>query len=367
MKNKIYNIIITILIALTAGSVFAACGVTGGEKKYDHLVTFDYNVEILENQYLGVMDGSLVALYPGKDANSSHFPVAVLDGYYVEGWYLGKTDGEGNPVVDADGKVELSKEWDFTTDRVTSDITLYANFVPRATLVITGGDEDKVYQEVPGTVKEEPSKVLEPKKKGWTFLGYYADEGYTTEFSWPYTFEAGVTTTVYAKFMEGTWSLVSTAEQFISAYSTGKNIYLTGDLDFTGKKFPATSYNGEINGNGYKLSNISASFETKKNTQENFAIFGSLGAKAYLHDFIVENAAISFKYDGTWPAVDCRAALLVWKAAAGARLTNLTVSGTLTEAAGSQGTVEYHKLIAHDEGAIVTNCSDENIVVPTNE
>ncbi len=365
MKNKLYKIIITILLVLTASTLFAACVEGGGGKQYDHLITFDYNVEGIEDQYLGVKDNSLVALYPGKEGYDNKFPAEPLEGYYIEGWYVGKTDGEGRPVVGEDGKVELLEKWDFENNRVSSSLTLYANFVPRATLIITGGDEDKVEQEIPGTVFQKPSATVAPKKKGWTFLGYYTDETYTTEFTWPYIFEAGVTTTVYAKFMEGTWSLVSTADEFISAYSRGRNIYVTADLDFSGKTFPAVSYNGEINGNGYKLGNISVSFETKKNTQTNFAIFGTLGAKAYLHDFIIENAAMSFKYDGRFPAVDCRAALLVWKAEAGAKLENLTVSGTLTQATGSQGTVEYHKLIAHDNGAIVTNCSDAGIVIPT--
>ena len=58
--------------------------------------------------------------------------------------------------------------------------------------------------------------------------------------------------------MEGDWALASTADEFIRGYQGNKNIYVTADLDFTGKKWPSLPYNAEIDGNEHTLSGISA-------------------------------------------------------------------------------------------------------------
>ena len=370
MKKTFYKILITMLTIIVACSLFAACGEGGGGKKYDHLVTFDYNVgnlgEGFDNQYLGVKDGSLVAIKPGY---SDVYKESTLQGYYIEGWYTAKTDGEGKPLVGSDGRVQFDKKWDFERDTVSSAITLYANFVQEARLVITGGDEDVVSMGKPGAVKKQPNSVLAPKKAGYTFIGYYTDDTYQTEFSWPYTYQAGVTTTVYARFMEGIWELVSTADEFISALATKSNIYVTADLDFTGKTWPVgVSYGGEIAGNGHKLTGINAKLEASKNAQTNFGLFGLLEDTANLHDFTIENAQVSFT-DGAFPLVgdNGKVALFAWKMEAGAKLTNLTVSGTVTKGSvlAESDIVFFAVSALGTEGVIMTNCDFTNITLPT--
>lgn len=367
MKNKFYKLIVTILTLIVAGSFFVACTEKEGEKKYDHLVTFDYNVgnlgEGFDNQYLGVMDGSVVAIKPGY---SDAYKEASLKDYYIEGWYTAKTDSEGKVIVGEDGRVVLEEKWDFENNTVSGNITLYANFVQQAALIITGGDKDVTYTGLPGATKTKPSAVLAPKKAGYTFLGYYADAQYTQEFSWPYTFEAGVTTYVYARFMEGEWAMVSTAEEFTLALSAKKNIYVTDNIDFTGKKWPkGMTYGGEIAGNGYTLSNINLELEASKSFKDNFGLFGMLTATANLHDFKIDNAKISFT-DGGFVSVEYKVAMLAWKVEAGARLTNISVSGEIVQGKIEDASaVEYFQTIAVDQGAIITDCTFENITLPS--
>lgn len=369
MKNKFYKLIVTILTLIVAGSLFVACDDQGEDKKYDHLVTFNYNVGNLgdgfENQYLGVMDGSVVAIKPGY---SDAYKEASLKGYYIEGWYTAKTDGEGKVIVGDDGRVQLDEKWDFETGTVSSDLTLYANFVQQASLIVTGGDKDVTYTGLPGSTKTKPSNVLAPKKAGWTFLGYYADAEYTQEFSWPYQFEAGVTTYVYARFMEGEWSMVSNADEFTLALAAKKNIYVTADLDFTGKDWSkGISYGGEIAGNGHTFSGISLELEASKSFNKNFGLFGTLTATANLHDFTIENAQISFT-DGGFMSVGYKVAMFAWEMEAGAKLTNITVSGGITQGSVEPtSVVEYYKASANDKGAVITNCNFDNITLPTND
>lgn len=371
LKKTFKKIILIMLSAIVAGTLFAACDGGANDRKYDHLVTFDYNVgtlgEKLENQYLGVMDGSVVAIKPGY---SDSYKEATIQGYYIEGWYTAKTDADGNPIKGADGRVVLDRKWDFDRDTVSADIALYANFVQQASLVIKGGDEDKVFTGQPGATRKEPSSALAPKKEGWTLLGYYTDETYTEKFSWPYTYEAGVTTTVYARFMEGEWSIVSEAADFVNALYANKNIYLTSNIDFSQTKWPAgISYDGEINGNGYTLSGITIELEGSKSVQTNFGLFGTLAATANLHDFTVESIQASFT-DGGFKIIGCKVALFAWKAEKGVKVTNVTVSGSLTEGNIHDETdVTYATSIAVDEGAVIdATCDFTQIVLPqTNE
>lgn len=371
MKKTLKKIILIMLGAIVAGTLFAACNGGENERKYDHLVTFDYNVgelgETIESQYLGVMDGSVVAIKPGY---SDSYKEGTLQGYYIEGWYTAKTDADGKPLKGEDGRVEFDKKWDFDKDTVSADTTLYANFVQQASLVIKGGDEDKVFTGLPGTTRKEPSSALAPKKNGWTLLGYYTDDTYTEEFSWPYTYEAGVTTTVYARFMEGEWSIVGDAADFANALYANKNIYLTSDIDFSQTEWPAgISYGGEIDGNGHTLTGITIELEGSKSVQTNFGLFGTLYETANLHDFTIESVQASFT-DGGFKIIDCKVALFAWKAEAGAKITNVTVSGTLTEGSiHAETDVTYATSIAVDEGAVIdATCDFTQIALPqTNE
>ncbi len=354
------------LTLIVAGACFASCGGQSKEKKYDHLITFDYNVgnlgEGFDKQYLGVKDGSIVAIKPGY---SDAYKEAALAGYYIEGWYTAKTDADGNVLIGEDGRVVLDKKWDFANELVSADLTLYANFVQQASLVIVGGDKEVVFTGLPGASKTEPNKALAPKKAGYTFLGYYADAEYTEKFVWPYQFEAGVTTQIYAYFMEGEWELVSTADEFTRAFAAKKNIYVTADLDFTGKKWPqGSSYGGEIAGNGFTFKGIDFKIEANKTTNENFGLFGTLLSTAKLHDFTIEDAKVSFT-DGGFQKIGVTVALFAWKMEAGVKLTNITVSGTLTEGSLVEGSdVIYYGSCANDEGAVMENCHFDNITLP---
>ena len=273
-----------------------------------------------------------MAIKPGY--NESFKEQEVL-GYYLEGWYLPKLDESGNPVVGEDNRVVLDTRWDFATGTVSADMTLYANLVRRPSLIIAGGDEDVVFTGKPDDVRSEPSSYWQPKKEGWTFYGYYADEDYQTPFSWPYVFGTE-DKTVYAKFIEGEWAIVKDAAGFKAAASASQNVYIDADIDFS-KTDWSVIYNfaGKIEGNGHSLTGIKATFTANKSTR-NFGLFATIKSTAEIRNIVfadvqaVCNASIN-------TSVPYQAALFAHTIEDGASITNVTVTGTIRKGSVASG------------------------------
>lgn len=314
MKHAKLKIAFTAAAAVTF--VLGLVGCSGGKSKadYDHVVTFDYNVGTLATtgidcQYLGVKDGAPIALKPGdKDG----FKLGVVEGYEFNGWYLPASYGEnGEPVRGEDNRVILGKEWNFKA-RVTEDITLYASFVVKAQLTVSGiavgedgnsfavtlenqSDLDSLLRKAVGSSFARPDDTdYKPKSTGYTFVEYYKDEALTEVFDWEnYVIEKN--DTVYAKFRVGNWAFnVTTAEEFNSAISTNSSMTLAGDIDFEGVRWTKNrGYSGIIEGNNHTVSNISCVWEgTAYDTD--FALFGAIGKGFKAKDITFENIELSF-------------------------------------------------------------------------
>ena len=222
-------------------------------------------------------------------------------------------------------------------------------------LIVKGGDKDVEFQGLVGEICKTPASYKLPKKENATFYGYFYDEAFTQPFEFPYTYEAGEKV-IYAKFLEGTWSIVRTPAEFTTAISTNKNIYLDADLDYTNVAWTKVGYSGEINGNGHKISNVSLALEASKNNQSGFALFTRLSKTAYIHDLTIENAYIEFSIKQV--LIDMKVSLLAYEAEAGARLSKVNLSGEIkkgTFITGSDGTL-CEQPIAIDNGAIITDC-----------
>lgn len=292
MKKKLIQIALAVLCVLTVS--LAAAGCTGGNrgKKYDYLVTFNYNVGTLqespvEERYLGVKENSLIPLKPGD----TNFPGTNIQGYYAASWHLPQTNADGTLKIGDDNRVLLGAAWDFATQRVEKDITLYAELKPYSRLIIKGGDNDVELRSENFTSGSAPRPdVLQPTKQGSTFYEYFEDEQCTIPFAWPYNFDEEVKI-VYAKFIEGDWTMVRTAEEFNGALDAAekKAIYLCNTIDFTGVEWkPNRAFGLEINGNGFAVQNIACNFDFSRASSRMLALFGSLNG-ANVHDITFEN------------------------------------------------------------------------------
>lgn len=367
MEKKVKRLFVkiaTAVMALTCLLGLCACRDKDGQKPYEHLVTFNYNVGELEvnceEQYLGVHDDSLIGIQPGY---SDAFRLQEIKGYFNEGWYLAETDENGEPVKEANGRVKLGKKWDFEKDKVSSDIVLYANLLQRVKLIISGGDTEKVFEGVPGDVRKEPMSALAPQKTGATFYGYFEDEACSVPFQFPYTFETS-DKTIYAKFIEGSWSIVNTASEFINAYSGGGNIYVDEDIDFSGTAWVyGLDYNSEIKGNGHVLKNITCTFEATQNTKTGFGLFGTLRKDAKISDLTIENATVTYKC--TYKIVGMKAALFAYGAEAGAQLINVKITGTLKkgELNESADVTLYPFIAIQEDGVVFDGCDYQGVTV----
>lgn len=330
---------------------FAGCGSVPDEREFDYLVTFDYNTTGIEanctNQYLGVMDGGKVGIEPGY---STDFKKQEVPGYYLEGWYTAKTDENGSVCRNDAGRVLLDRRWNFASDTVSGDMTLYANLIRQPSLRVvdrTTGEVVSTYTGLPGSTRRRPSDTGAPKKDGWTFLEYYADAACTTPFTWPYTFgEEDVT--VYADFLEGSWFLVRDAATFNLGVSSNLRLYLLSDIDFSDSEsgWVARDFRGEINGNGHTLRGITLDQDGNKEQPTGYGLFKSLRGGAYIHDVTFEDVRLTFtaRFNESFRVAPFAAA-----AEEGVRFARLTVSGTLTYNFSGAPTSEVFDLVADDK------------------
>ena len=347
-KKTTLKLLICVLTMLALATVLVACNIGGGIDYYDYRVTFVYNVGTGENalkgstatQYLGVLANSLISIQPGYD--STDFPEAAVNGYYLEGWYLpAEVDENGEPKRDENGFVILGRKWNFNTGRVNEDITLYGNFAPMLAVrfinIATGEYiEDKIEYR-PNALILKPSISREPKLENHTFLKkYYTDINKTAEFNWS---NRRITENidVYVEFIDGVWTLVDTVDGFRTAISAGDNIYLQDNLNFDGQTlWDSSDYAGVINGNGYTISNINRGTVRIGKTQSDYrldsfgAIFAGLGEKAHIYNINFVNVNVKYELNSTYQIFDVYLGLLCGKVANGAKLENVSISGSFS-------------------------------------
>lgn len=362
MRNNYIKIGLIFVICLVSAGLFACKSESGFS--YDYVVTFNYNIsEDIEancpDQYLGVNEGSII-IQPEKD--SSVFPLRTVPGYHNKGWYLPAVDENGKVITEEDGTVKLGEQWDFKDGRISESITLYAKFMenPVLTVMLPEGNT-VVYSDEPGNSRSRPEKS--PEITGSTFIDYYTDPDYKTVMEWPYVFTEA-NETVYARYISGIWSVIRTPEQLISILlnNPAANIYLMNDLNFTGKNWlQIRNYRGVFEGNNYTVSNIDFSIIQSKDEVSNFAIFGTLQSGAVIKNVEFKDCSFSFTAQFGFSA---DAALLVWKLEAGATLSSVTLSGTLTDKTKAQINVTLSALCAIEvPGSTIEDCDYSDVII----
>ena len=187
MKKK--KIVIGTLIA-TAVLGVSSC------KKDDTPTTVTTPPVSVEQQWtvsFDVKGGSTITNISVKNGNKISKPDnPQKDGYTFVGWYK---------------ESAYNHEWNFDVDVVTANTTLYAKWTKNETPEPTPEEKYSVTYEINGhgtqpanltDVKALPEQLPELNEDGWTFGGWYLDEGLTQQA------EAGATitanTTLYAKW-----------------------------------------------------------------------------------------------------------------------------------------------------------------------
>lgn len=186
------------LVLVMVVSVFAGCG---GKTTEGYTVTFDIctNLETNKIQDRVVKEGELVSqpnVYPSDVKYSS---------YLIEGWY---TDPE------------YTTKWDFATDKVYGDMTLYAKWEKQffVRYFISNQKEPRLGVYVMEGEYPQKQDYLVP---GYRVLGYYKDSGYTEKFD--FSQPVMKDTDVYMKMSEGFWwDGKSISENWIVSQASGE-------------------------------------------------------------------------------------------------------------------------------------------------
>lgn len=370
------KLLICVLVLVGLATLLVACNI-GGPAHFDHLVTFVYNtgniVDSPETQQVGVFDNGLVSIRPGY---SNNFKLYNLEGYYFTGWYLpAEVDEEGNPTKDENGFVILGEKWDFKKMRVTEDIKLYGAFEKQSMVhFINRGTGEEVPMQYP--IVNTPGTVLTafifaPELENHTFLGkYYVAPTGNEEFTFPYTVQE-TDVNVYVEFLDGEYVLVSTRNQLRTAIATNQNVYLLNDIDCENNEsylWALGTYSGEINGSPerHTIKNVSRTITAARNRQSNFsALFGTLGANAYIHDVNFENVNLMFTLDSSLTSANIFVGLFAWRAQQGARVENVTISGNLRYSLPDDMHVTFSEFIGESllNPNDIINCNYDNVVV----
>ena len=327
MKRKLL-IIIALALSVVALTVLLS-GCAGGDDSLEgkNIVTFEINGGVLNYGTSSTDNKVNYAYHPStyiKDPTTFPNYSISRNGYNFTGWYTSKD-------------CKPNEKWDFSQPFNTETLTLFAGWelaVKYTYSVNYMNGEEKVSL---GTYKVSSGDKFEDWRKyaddrdDYTSIGYFSDPECTAPWDFTTTHPGGASdldVPVYIKYIEGNWKLVDTYDKLCSAVKSG-NVYLTADIDCGGEEFYVSgTFNNIFEGNGFKVTNFTVN---KAGTTFNpsCAIFQTLGESADIRNVSFEN--VTYKFFDIANAADVKAnvAALAVSMYAGAKVTDVSVSGTL--------------------------------------
>lgn len=206
------------------------------------------------------------------------------DGFTFAGWYKEDT---------------LVNVFDFGTEVITGDITLYAKWEAIPTVTFTVTFESNAGSLVDAQVVAEGALATEPAiptKDGFTFEGWFKEDTLVNLFD----FAVDVVTadiTLYAKWAEVLPTEITTAEEFYQMTISGSDgiFLLMNDIDFTSYTWVSESapaaFMGTFDGQGFTVSNIQISIPAPVTDQ-----FGGIFSRfdgATVRNLVMEDISIT--------------------------------------------------------------------------
>ena len=287
MKRN-YLILSVILIAVLTLTL-SGCG--REEQSLDglYITTFELQGGTLETPTSSVSTKINFAYHPGTYVlNPCELNGYKLfrNGYVFTGWYT-------------DASCTESSKWDFETVLNQESLTLYAGWKKAVQLTYTlyyinedGSEVSLGKYDVSSGDKFDDWRNFAKNRADHTPLGYYSDPECTIAWDTSFTHpgnDEDLNVPVYVDYMKGKWTFVSTFAAFTSAISSGENIHLTADIDCAGETLSLGDYSGEINGNGFSVSNFTVK---KKGTAiVSCSIFNGLGDGAIIRNISFSNVS----------------------------------------------------------------------------
>ena len=362
MKRN-YLILAVILIAVLTLTL-SGCGRDEQSLEGLYVVTFELHEGTLETPTSSVSTKINFAYNPGTyvlDPCELNGYKLSRTGYVFTGWY---TDESCSP----------STKWDFKTLLNQESLTLYAGWKKAVKLTYTVGYMDENGQtvslgkyDVSSGDKFDDWRNFAKNRADHTPLGYYTNPECTE--AWDSTFTHPGTDTdydvfVYVDYMKGKWTFVDSLSAFKSAISAGENIHLTADIDCQGETLSLNDYSGELNGNGFSVSNFTVK---KKGTAiVSCAIFNNLGDGAIIRD--ITFSGVNYDLSGvTGSAQKLKVAALAVKVG-NVTVSGVSIEGTLvTNYSGELLALEVPMYYETTENAVVdTNGNEVGVTIVVN-
>ena len=313
--------------------LLSACSSNREHEKLDRLEQDGYVCKVTIDFCGGTAGGNEKQLYyakpdslmftPGADGTNTEGP--IRSGYHVKEYYVREKAADGS---------ETERTWDFGQDRVTGDLTLYCRWAKNYSVRIRYGED--FAQALNVSVSDENpsvSRFTAPKWEGHTLIGYYYDEAYTRPVVFPYIHahdDANPAETVYAKFIEGNFRVISKPSD-LKSVSAGANYYLLNDIDMSeaGKiSFPDT-YSGKFLGNGHRILNLTVE-KSQSKAGTAYGLFNRLASGAVLRDVTFENLQVKINLNNEQNQMLLQLGALAGICDEGVTVENVTMSGAFT-------------------------------------
>lgn len=288
------------------------------------------NVLLSQKKELYYKDGSKIADIGNVMLSNGSIDFERRD-YDFAGWYHVETDSQGNIVyevneVDGVKYMKLGEKVDFSKTIEDGDHWyLCAAWTPRVKVkmklvcdTLTDGETIKgkfgekeaelkngdVVHEFSFSTKGKVESVSDSwtpdfKAENGTYVAYYADEACTQEVQWPISNTGNTDVFIYAKYLEGAWTVLRTADDVsgklfgFAATQSDTKFYLYDDIDATGKTVtPLDGFAATLEGNGHIISGLTVETQLKQFTPS--ATFGILYDTAKMKDVTFDDLTVQY-------------------------------------------------------------------------
>ena len=321
-KRLIFITILTVALTL----LLSGCAGGGDDLEGKNIVTFEVNGGTLSYGTSSTDTKLNFAYHPGTYIiDPTEIPNYFISrsGYNFTGWY---TSAECKP----------NEKFNFSQAFNDPTLTLYAGW-ERAikhtyTLYYIDGENSVSLgtYDVRAGEKFEDWRGYADKRDGFTSIGYFSDAALSAEWDFSTVHPGGDTDLdipVYVKYIDGEWELADSYDTLKSALKSG-NVYLTKDIDCEGETLSIDSFNKIFEGNGFKVSNFTVE-KSGTTFVPTVSIFKSLGASADIRNVDFENVTFEFLDINENSGVVPNVAALTKDMSAGAKVTNVSVTGTI--------------------------------------
>ena len=235
--------------------------------------------------------------------------------------------------------VEMTDEQLGYNEKNGFNIHLYAKWSVEEQYVVKAQDSNGNWTEVYRTKPTATGKIPDIssqsaiKKAGKTFYGLYEDQALTQKWDSEKKFSQAFTggqgslrpyVILYAKYLEGDWSIVRAKNELTLALSQNKNIYLDADLTIDGAWTYIAQYSSEFTGNGHTITFTNNFVNPADRNVANCGLFGSISGN--IHDVTFENVVVEIKNMATNPL---RCGILAGVVEESATFSNVVVKGKI--------------------------------------